>query len=119
MSRYLSFLKLVYRLELSQLRTSPPSTPSESLISVGSDSSSSESSKPRSIIPDSILQLPVHSNSNLASKRASFDSGYISPRKVNITKSKREAEFNNIKVEEKLETPSNDSSISGINNNIL
>ena len=106
----------MYRLELSTLQTSPPSTPSESLLSVGSDSSSSESAKARSLIPDSILQLPVPSDSNLASKRASFDSGYVSPRKFNTVKNKkRPAEFNKANNDDKLEDLSNASSVSGTN----
>ena len=100
---------------MSTLQTSPPSTPSESLLSVGSDSSSSESAKARLTIPDSILKLPVPSNSNLASKRASFDSGYVSPRKFNTVKNnQRSTEFDKAKKDDKLEDLSNASSVSGI-----
>ena len=101
---------MIYRFELSKLQKSPPSTPSESLISVGSDSSSSELTKTRSIIPDSILQLP----SNLASKRASFDSGYISPRKINISKNnKSKTDVNTHKDSDQQEDDENVSVISG------
>ena len=96
---------------MSKLQKSPPSTPSESLISVGSDSSSSELTKERSIIPDSVLQLP----SNLASKRASFDSGYISPRKINIsTHNKRKTGINTTKDSDQQEDDENASVVSGL-----
>ena len=73
-------------MELSKLQTSPPSTRSESLISVASDTSSSEISNTRAAIPDSMLQLPVKSDSSLKTKRGSFDSGYASPKKSNAGK---------------------------------
>ena len=102
--QYLNYYKWTYRLELSNLQSSPPSTPSESLLSVGSGSSSSELTKARAVIPDSILQLPVQSDSNLASKRGSFDSGYVSPRKINTSiKSKKHVDLDQTKEEDKKE----------------
>ena len=71
------------RFELSKLQSSPPSTPTGSTMSLTSNSSSSESSQTQSIISDSMLQLPLPSDSTLASKRGSLDSGYASPKKKN------------------------------------